>query len=147
MLVAERAEALDDAADHLAHAVLDEARAAVRLLDDRALVGALHQLVDLARHRALDDRQQVCGLDLVVAALGAADVQRAEAALVVRGDGDGLEDPLDLVVVEALAGEALARGAGDELLRARARGHALRGDADEPARAALATPPPSRSSV
>ena len=37
--------------------------------------------------------------------------------------------------------------AGDELLRARACGHALRGDADQPARAASRTRPPSRSSV
>ena len=39
-------------ADHLAHAVLDEARAPVRLLDDLDLVAALHQLVDLRAHRA-----------------------------------------------------------------------------------------------
>ena len=74
----------------------------------------------------------------VVAALRAADVQRAEAALVVRRDGDVLEDALDLVVAEAVRrAAARASGAGDELLRARAGGHALGGDADEPARAAL----------
>jgi hypothetical protein len=73
--------------DHLAHAVLDEARAAVRLLDHRGLVGALHQLVDLRGHRVLDDRQQRRGVDVDRAVLGAADVQRAEPALVVRGDG------------------------------------------------------------
>ena len=56
-VVAELGQPLDDAADHLAHAVLDEARPAVRLLDHRALVGALHQLVDLRRHRVLDDRR------------------------------------------------------------------------------------------
>ena len=39
--------------------------------------------------------------------------------------------------VEALVLEALAGRAGDQLLRARARGHALRGDADQPARAEL----------
>ena len=71
--VGEHRERVDDAADHLAHAVLDEARAAVRLLDDVRLVGALHQLVDLRRHRALDDRQQRGRVDLVVAQLGAAD--------------------------------------------------------------------------
>src|SRR3954468_1739612 len=131
-------EALDDAAHHLAHTVLDEARVAMGLLDHRALVRALHQLVDLRAHRALDDLQQVLGLDDLDALLGAADMQRAEAALVVRGDGDVFEDALDLVVVEAVVGQALAGGAGDELLRTGARGHALRRDADDAARAALA---------
>ena len=56
--------AVDDAGDHLAHAVLDEARAPVGLLDDGALVGALHQLVDLRAHRALDDREQVLRVDV-----------------------------------------------------------------------------------
>ena len=77
------------------------------------------------------------GVDLVVAQLRAADVQRAEAALVVRGDRHRVEDPLDLLGVEALLLEPLARRAGDELLGARARGHALGGDADQPARAEL----------
>src|SRR4051795_9082053 len=131
-------EALDDAAHHLAHTGLDEARVAMGLLDDGALVRALHELVDLRAHRALDDLQQVLGLDDLDALLGAADVQRAEAALVVRGDGDVFEDALDLVVVEAVVDQALACGAGDELLRAWARGHALRRDADQAARAALA---------
>ena len=94
--VEQLAERLDDAAHHLAHAVLDEARPAVGLLDHRALVGALHQLVDLRRHRALDDGQQRLGVDVVVALLGAADVERAQAALVVGGDGHRVEDALDL---------------------------------------------------
>ena len=38
---------VDHAADHLAHAVLDEPRPAMGLLDHVGLVGALHQLVDL----------------------------------------------------------------------------------------------------
>src|SRR5215218_7651305 len=135
--VGQRGKALDDAADHLAHAVLDEARAAMRLLDDGRLVAALHQLVDLRGHRPLDDVEQRARFDLVLALLGAADVERAEAALVVRRDGDVLEDPLDLVVGEAVGGEALARSACDQLLRAGAGRHALSGDADEPARAAL----------
>jgi hypothetical protein len=69
------------------------------------LVRALHQLVDLARHRVLDDLEQRRCLDLVRAVLGAADVQRAEAALVVRRDRDGVEDALDLGVGEAVGGE------------------------------------------
>src|SRR3954452_7271 len=55
VLVGQEVEALDDAADHLAHAVLDEARPPVRLLHHGALVGALHQLVDLRGHRLLGD--------------------------------------------------------------------------------------------
>ena len=70
-----------------------------------------------------------------VAALGHADVQRAQPALVVRRDGNVLEDALDLVLAEAVVEQPLARAAHDELLRARAGGQALRGDADEPARA------------
>src|SRR4051812_8538899 len=136
--VLERAVLGDDPGDHLAHAVLDEPRPAVGLLDDRALVRALHQLVDLARHRVLDDLEQRRRLDLGLAALGAADVEGAEAALVVGRHRHGLEDTPDLVVGEAVRGEALARVPGDDLLRARARRHALRRDADEPARAALA---------
>ena len=53
----------------------------------------------------------------------------------MRGHGHGLEDLLDVVLIEALARQVLARVAGHKLLRARARGHALRGDADQPARA------------
>ena len=71
----------------------------------------------------------------VVAALRAADVQRAQPALVVGGDRHGVEHPLDLVVGEAVRQQPLARGGLHELLRARAGGHALGGDADEPARA------------
>ena len=51
-------EGCDHAREHLAHAVLDEARPAVRLFDDLDLVGALHQLVDLRGHARLGDRQQ-----------------------------------------------------------------------------------------
>ena len=78
------------------------------LLDDGALVAALHELVDLPRHRLLDDLQERRRLELVRAVLGAADVQRAEPALVVGRDGDLVEDARDLVVGEAVAGEALA---------------------------------------
>src|SRR4051794_31150855 len=76
-------------------------------------------------------------VDLAVAALGAADPQRAEAALVVGRDRDVLEDTLDLVVGEAVSGESLARCRGHHLLRARARGHALSRYADEATRSAF----------
>ena len=130
-------EALDRAADGLAHAVLHEARAAVGLLDHRGLVGALHELVDLARHRVLDDREQLGGVDVGLAVLGQPEVERAQAALVVRGDRHRREDPADLVVGEPVGHEALARTPGDQLLRARARRHPLGGHADEAAGAAL----------
>ena len=55
----------------------------------------------------------------------------------MRGHRHRLEDALDLVVAEPIGDEALARAPGDEPLRARARGHPLRGDADQAARAAL----------
>ena len=79
--------------------------------------------------------QQRRRVDLLDALLDAADLQRRQAALVVRGDRHALEDPLDLCCGEAVVGEALARAPGDELLRARARGHARRRHADRAARA------------
>src|SRR5436190_8239739 len=133
----ELAELVERHPDLLADAVLDEARAAVGALHDGELVGALHQLEDLRAHRLLNDAQQVRAVDLTVAALRAADPERAEPALVVRRDRHMLEDALDLVVGEAVRQQALARGGRDHLLRARACGHALRRDADEPTRAAL----------
>src|SRR5215207_11302179 len=54
-VVAQAAEALDRASNRLAHAVLHEPRTTRRLLHHHALVGALHQLVDLARHRVFDE--------------------------------------------------------------------------------------------
>ena len=136
-VVLELGQRVDQPAQHLAHAVLDETRPAVRLLDHGELVGALHQLEDLGAHRLLDDAQQRLRAQLGVAPLRAADVEAADAALVVGRDRHGLEHPLDLVVGEALLDEPLARRVGDQLLGARAGGHALRLDADEPPHAAL----------
>ena len=48
-----------------------------------------------------------------------------DPALVVGGDGDRLEDPLDLAGVEAVLQEALASARLDQPLGAGARGHAL----------------------
>ena len=123
--------ALDHVAHHLPHAVLDEARLFVRLGDDRQLVGALHQLVDLRAHRALDDPQQLRRVDPGRAALGAADVERADAALVVGGDRHRLDRPLDLLGVEALLGQPFAGEPGDHLLGAGAGGHPLGLDAGQ----------------
>ena len=128
---------LGDAADHLADDVLDEAGVAVRLLDDRRLVGALHQLVDLGAtstaRRCGGGRARRCRRP----SLGAAQVELADAALVVGGDGDGVEDALDLVGGEAVGLQALARSSARLLLGAGAGGHALRLDAGERAGAAL----------
>src|SRR5829696_9637827 len=129
---------LDREPEHLAHAVLDEPRARVRLLDHVGLVGALEQLVDLRAHRALDDRQQLLGADRPVGGVvGRAQPQRPEPALVVRGDRHRLEHPLDLLAVEPLGGEASARLAGGHGLPARARRHALRLGTDQPPRRPL----------
>ena len=91
-VVAQVAEALERAANRLAHAVLHEPRTTCGLLDHRDLVGALHQLVDLAGHRVLDDREQLRRVHVGVALLGQPEVERAEAALVMRRDRHGLED-------------------------------------------------------
>ena len=124
--------------DHLAHAVLDEARAAVGLLDDGALVGALHQLVDLARHRVLDDVQQrraPRSPSSHASGQPMCSVPRPRWLCVATGTASRMRSISSSV--KPSASEPLARAAGDELLRARARGHALGGDADEAARAAL----------
>ena len=85
----------------------------------------------------LDDLEQDRSVDLVVAQLDAAHMQRPETALIVRGDGNRLQDPLDLVRVEAVLLETLARAGGDEFLSARACGDALGGDTDQAAGAEL----------
>ena len=107
------------------------------LLDDVGLVDPLHQLVDLRRHRLLDDLDQGGGVDLDAALLANTDVQSAEAALVVGRHRDHVEDPLDLVGVVALLGKSDAGAVGDELLRAWTGRHPLSGDADQGAGARL----------
>ena len=102
-----------------------------------ALVGALHQLVDLAGHRGLDDAEELAGVDVDVRVLGDADVEGADAALVVGGDGDGVDDAVDVLGVEALLGETDAGAVLDQSLGAGAGGHALGLDAGEGAGAAL----------
>ncbi len=133
----ELGEGLDDPADHLTHAVLDEAGPAVGLLDDLDLVGALHQLVDLRGHAGLGDRQQRRRIDLGRAVLDAAELQRGLPALVVGRDGHAAQDPLDLLRAEPLAGEALAGAGGDQLLGAGTGGDAGCRDADDAPRAVL----------
>ena len=120
-----------DSADHFPHAVFDEARLRVGLLDHRQLVGTLHQLVYLRAHRLLDDLQQPAGVDVELAILGTADVEGSDAALVMGGDRDRLDHPLDLLGVEALLGEAIAGRSGDHLLGAGAGGHSLGLDAGQ----------------
>src|SRR6266542_2958494 len=67
----------------------------------------------------------------------AADVQRSAPALVVGGDRDELEDPLDVHVVEARLEQPLRRLSAHEPLRAGARVDPGRLDADDPAHARL----------
>src|SRR5215217_96414 len=136
-VVAQAAEVLDRAANRLANAVRHESRTMRRRLNDRGLIRALHQLVDLAGHRIFDDREQLRRVQVGVAVLWQPEVERAHTALVVRRDRYGLETPSDLVDGEAIGGQALARASDNQLLRAWACRHPLRGDADEPARAAL----------
>ena len=103
---------------------------AVRLLDHVQLVRSLEQLEDGCAHRPLDDRHQLLGVEL----LGRPDEQRPAAALVMRSDGDELEDPLDLVVSVAGVSEALRGATPHEVLGARARVDPRRLDADDTAR-------------
>src|SRR5919106_289198 len=114
-----------------------EAGVGVGLLDHRALVRALHQLVDLAGHRGLDDAEEPASVDIDVRVLGAADVEGSDAPLVVGGYGDGVDDAIDLGRVETLLGEADAGAVLDQALGTGAGGHALGLDSGEGAGAAL----------
>ena len=72
------------------------------MLDDEELIRPFQQLVDRRAHRAFDDRDQVVRVEL---ALGS-HVERSSPALVVRGDRDEREDPLDVAALEAGFGES-----------------------------------------
>ena len=130
-------EAGDDARDHLAHAVLDEARTAMGLFDDLDLVGALHQLIDLRGHARLRDLEQRRRVDLGNALLDAADLKRGQPALVVGRHRHALDDALDLLRREPVLSEPLPRTSCNQFLRARARGHSRGRHADHAARAVL----------
>ena len=134
---AQAGELVDRHAHHLAHAVLDEARAPVRLLHDLDLVRALHQLVDLGAHRRLDDLQQRLGLDAVRRSPRGSRRRacRCRAGCAWRPGRTRTRWAISCLA-EALLLEPLARALGHHLLRARARGHALGLDADQAARAA-----------
>ncbi len=75
--------------------------------------------------------KEVTCVDVDVDAFGGAQVELADAALVVGCDGDGVEDALDLISCESVRFESLARRVGEEALRAGAGGHAMRLDAGE----------------
>ena len=85
------------------HRVLDEARLEMGVLDDEELIRPFQQLVDRRAHRAFDDRDEVVCVELAVGA----HVERSSPALVVGGERDELEDPLDVAVLEAGLGRAV----------------------------------------
>ena len=91
--VGEVGQRLERALEREADGVLDEARLQVRVLDDEQLVGPLQQLVDRRAHRrARRSSTRSFGVQLPVGA----DVEGAAAALVVGGERDEVEDPLDV---------------------------------------------------
>ena len=93
-------EALDGHADHLLHAVLDEAGLEVPFSDNLLhLVRALHQLVDLGAIAASTISRRASAWNVSVGALRTADVRRAYAALVVRGYWHRLDQMRDLAGV------------------------------------------------
>jgi hypothetical protein len=73
------------------------------VLDDEELVRALEKLVNRRAHRALDDLDEVLGIE----AQAGSEVERSATALVVGGERDELEDPLHVRVVEPCFTEAL----------------------------------------
>ena len=100
------------------------------MLDDEELVGPLQQLVDRRAHRALDDSHQLLGVHGRLAS----DEERSAPALVVGGERDELQDPLDVELVEARLAEPLGRVLAHEPLRARAGVDPGRLDPDDPPR-------------
>ena len=100
----------------------------MRVLDDEELVGPLQELVDRRAHRALDDLDELLGVEPAARA----EVEEPAAALVVRRERHQLEDPLDVHVREAGLAEPLGRLLADEPLRARAGVDAGRLDAHDP---------------
>src|SRR5438132_6235621 len=115
------------------HRVLHEARLQVRVLDDEQLVGPLQELVDRRAHRALDDPDELLGVERPLGA----DEERAAPPLVVRRERDELEDPLDVELAEAGLAEPLGRALADEALGTRAGVDSRRLYADDPARPGL----------
>src|SRR5205809_3473395 len=113
----ERRIGVERASEREPNRVLDEARLEMRVLDDEELVGAFEQLVDGRAHRVLDDAYEPFGVD----PLPRAHVEGAAAALVVRGEGNELEDPVDVEVVEAGLAQPVGGPGSDESLRARTR--------------------------
>ena len=63
----------------------------MRLVDDEELVGALEQVVRLARHRVLDDFDEIFGAHGVGVRVLDAEQDRAAPALVVRRNGKRVE--------------------------------------------------------
>ena len=98
------------------HRVLHEARLQVRVLDDEQLVGPLQELVDRRAHRALDDLDEVLGVDRLLGA----DVERAATALIVGRERNQLEDLVDVLLAETRLEQPVGGTAADEALRARA---------------------------
>ena len=126
LFVVELRQVVEDALEGDAHRVLDEPRLQMCVLDHEELVGPLEELVDRRAHRALHDLDEPLGVE----ALRGADEERAAAALVVRREGDELEDPLDVVAVEARLEQPVRGRAADEALRAGAGVDPGRLDAD-----------------
>ena len=80
----------------------------------------------------------VARVDLLDAFLDAADLQGRKAALVVGRDGHRSQHGVDLLLAEnSTSAQPLAGASRDQLLRARAGGHAGRRDADDAPRAVL----------
>ena len=118
----------------------------VGLLDDLDLVAALHQLVDLRAHRRLDDLEQRLRLD---APRCSPRGSRCGACRCRAGCAWPPARPRRRARSRSSSKPASRsrslRALHDHLLRARAGGHALSLDADQPARADAATPPRSRT--
>ena len=89
---------------------LDDRGPTMSLFDRARLVAALHELVEFSQgiESSTIATGEASSMSLAAASSGAANVRRAQAALVVRGHRRHREDPIDLLGV---GGSLILRGA------------------------------------
>src|SRR5919106_2620522 len=131
--VVELGQRLERVTQRVPDRVLHEPRLQVRVLDDEELVWTLQEVVDRRAHRALRDLDEDLGIEVVLGP----DEERLAAALVVRRNGDELEDPVHVGRLVPGLEQALRCSVPDEALSTRAGVDPGRLDADDAPRPLL----------
>src|ERR1700730_11214524 len=89
---------LDDGPQNLTCYILNEARVAMRLVDDIKLIGSLEQSIVLRAHSTLDQGNQVFRLYGLICSKQ----ERCSSTLIMRGQRRHVQHPGDRIVGEAL---------------------------------------------